>query len=114
MRWCSNFVDSETKLTRKIPGQDVHDTSIYPIELLKPGMVITIEPGIYFNEDAIAVAIADKKKKPFINIQAFEKWKNFGGVRIEDDVLVTETGHEVLSAAAVKEIDEIEQLMATR
>lgn len=53
---------------------------------LEPGMVITIEPGIYIREEEL-------------------------GVRIEDDVLVTETGHEVLSRRVPKTIPEIEQLM---
>jgi Xaa-Pro aminopeptidase len=57
------------------------------IGTLEPGMVITIEPGIYIKEEAL-------------------------GVRIEDDVLVTEDGHKVLSAAAPKKIDEIEKLMS--
>ncbi|HUS85787.1 MAG TPA: aminopeptidase P family protein [Bacteroidales bacterium] len=54
---------------------------------LEPGMVITIEPGIYIREEEL-------------------------GVRIEDDVLVTETGHEVLSKNAPKKIDEVERLMS--
>ncbi len=53
---------------------------------LEPGMVLTIEPGIYIREEGL-------------------------GVRIEDDVLVTETGHEVLSRRVPKTIDEIERLM---
>jgi len=56
------------------------------IGILKPGMVITIEPGIYIMEEAI-------------------------GVRIEDDVLVTENGHDVLTKNITKQADEIEKLM---
>jgi len=80
-------------------GMDVHDVGDYKVggewRVLEPGMVLTVEPGIYIRDpEHIA-----------------KKW-HFTGIRIEDDVLVTKTGHEVLSAAAPKEIDEIEALMA--
>ena len=80
-------------------GMDVHDVGDYKIDgqwrLLEAGMVLTVEPGLYIQ----ASETIDKK------------WHDIA-VRIEDDVLVTATGHEVLSALAPKEIDEIEQLMA--
>ena len=80
-------------------GMDVHDVGDYKVggewRLLEPGMVLTVEPGIY---------IRDLEHIP-------KKW-HFTGIRIEDDVLVTKTGNEVLSALAPKEIDEIETLMA--
>ena len=80
-------------------GMDVHDVGDYKVggewRLLEPGMVLTVEPGIY---------IRDLDHIP-------RKW-HFTGIRIEDDVLVTKTGNEVLSALAPKEIDEIETLMA--
>lgn len=66
-------------------GMDVHDVGNYESEF-EPGMVITVEPGIYIPEEKL-------------------------GVRIEDDVLITEDGHKVLSAAAPKEIADIEKLM---
>ena len=69
-------------------GMDVHDPSIYKVNdqfrQLLPGMVFTIEPGLY--------------------------WQGIG-IRIEDDILVTEQGHEVLTKSAIKEIEEIEHLM---
>ena len=80
-------------------GMDVHDVGDYKVggewRVLEPGMVLTVEPGLY---------IRDLEHVP-------KKW-HFIGIRIEDDVLVTKTGHEVLSAAAPKEIDDIEALMA--
>lgn len=80
-------------------GMDVHDVGDYKVDgewrLLEPGMVLTIEPGLYIPEDCQSV---DKK------------WRGIG-IRIEDDVLVTKDGHEVLTHAVPKEIDEIEQLM---
>ncbi len=74
-------------------GLDVHDVMVDRI--LKPGMVITIEPGLYFEPN--------NKSIP-------EKYWGFG-VRIEDTILVTENGCEVLSKSAPKEIEEIEKLM---
>jgi Xaa-Pro aminopeptidase len=78
---------------------DVHDVGDYKIDkqwrLLEPGMVLTVEPGLYIQPDAIEVE---------------QKWRGIG-IRIEDDVLVTKSGHEVLTAAAPKEIKDIEALM---
>lgn len=81
-------------------GLDVHDAGCYQQKnkwiSLEPGMVLTIEPGIYISEDLPGVA---------------KRWHNIG-VRIEDDVVVTENGCEVLSAAIPKTVAEIETLMA--
>ena len=81
-------------------GMDVHDVGDYKVggewRVLEPGMVLTVEPGLY---------IRDLEHVP-------KKW-HFTGIRIEDDVLVTKTGHEVLSASAPKEIEDIEALMAS-
>ena len=80
-------------------GLDVHDVGDYKIgeewRLLEPGMVLTIEPGLYFPaQEGLA-----------------EEWWNIG-VRIEDDVLVTRDDPEVLSGDAPKAIADIEALMA--
>ena len=81
-------------------GIDVHDVGRYQIEgqsrRLEPGMVTTVEPGLYISPEA--------KEIP-------EKYLGIG-VRIEDDVLVTETGARVLSSKAPKQVEEIEALMA--
>lgn len=80
-------------------GMDVHDVGDYKVggewRLLEPGMVLTVEPGLYIRDQA----------------HVDKKW-HFTGIRIEDDVLVTKDGCEVLTEAAPKEIDEIEALMA--
>ena len=82
-------------------GMDVHDVGDYKIDdkwrLLEPGMVTTIEPGIYIAPDNQKVA---------------RKWRGIG-VRIEDDVLVTRNGNRVLSKDAPKTVKEIETLMAS-
>jgi Xaa-Pro aminopeptidase len=80
-------------------GMDVHDLGRYYEETysnsrkLKAGMVFTIEPGLYFGADSKAPA----------------KLKGIG-VRIEDDILITEKGHQVLTSAVPKEVEEIESL----
>jgi Xaa-Pro aminopeptidase len=83
-------------------GMDVHDVGSYnnkkgDAREFEPGMVITVEPGIYIS----------KKLK-----QVDNKWKGIG-IRIEDDVLVTKNGNEVLSSKLPKEIADIEAAMVT-
>jgi Xaa-Pro aminopeptidase len=67
-------------------GLDTHDVGDYRDLILQPGMVITIEPGLYIEEESI-------------------------GIRIEDDILVTENGYENLSKDIIKTVDEIEAFM---
>jgi Xaa-Pro aminopeptidase len=80
-------------------GMDVHDVGDYKVHdewrLLEPGMVLTVEPGLYIR-----------------NPEHVDKKYHFIGIRIEDDVLVTKDGHDVLTDGAPKEIDDIEALMA--
>ncbi len=83
-------------------GIDVHDVGAYydgpeAARTLQPGMVFTVEPGLYFAPDAPGVP---------------ERYKGIG-IRIEDDILVTATGHDVLSKGAPKDPDEIEALVGT-
>jgi len=79
-------------------GMDVHDVGDYKIggmwRILEPGMTLTVEPGLYIPAD------------PSVP----KKYRNIG-IRIEDDVLVTRQGHEVLSQAVPKTVDEIEALV---
>lgn len=81
-------------------GMDVHDVGGYKVDgawrVLEPGMVLTIEPGIYIPEGTKGVA---------------KKWWNIG-IRIEDDVLVTKTGCEVMTHGVPKTIAEIQAIMA--
>jgi Xaa-Pro aminopeptidase len=81
-------------------GMDVHDVGSYKQKgawrAFEPGMVLTVEPGLYMSDE-------ESIPGPYRHI----------GIRIEDDVLITETGNEVLSAAAPKDPDAIESLMST-
>ncbi len=79
-------------------GSDVHDVGEYRVDenwrLLEPGMVLTIEPGLYLGSD---------KSIP-------KSYRNIG-IRIEDDVVVTQDGHEILSSDVPKHVDDIHALM---
>ena len=81
-------------------GMDVHDVGDYKLDgewrMLEAGMVMTVEPGLYLSANSEGLS---------------EQWRNIG-VRIEDDVLVTKDGYDILSKDAPKTIDEIEELMA--
>ncbi|EOV8836659.1 Xaa-Pro aminopeptidase [Cronobacter dublinensis] len=79
-------------------GLDVHDVGFYGPDrsrILAPGMVITVEPGLYIAPDA----------------EVPEAYRGIG-IRIEDDIVITETGNENLTASVVKSADDIEALMA--
>ena len=79
-------------------GLDVHDVGAYGADrsrVLEPGMVLTVEPGLYIAPDADVPA----------------EYRGIG-IRIEDDILITEDGNENLTATVVKTADEIEALMA--
>ena len=78
---------------------------------LQPGYVLTVEPGIYFIPELIDLWKAENKLAAFINYDQVEKYRDFGGVRIEDDVLVTEEGHRVLGKPVPKTIEEVEAAM---
>lgn len=79
---------------------------------LKPGLVLTIEPGIYFIPALIDLWRSEGKFKEFINFEKAETYKDFGGIRIEDDILVTETGHRVLGKPIPKTVEEVEATMS--
>jgi len=78
---------------------------------LKPGFVITNEPGCYFIPALIDKWRGEKKFMEFINYDAVEDYKDFGGIRIEDDILVTETGARILGKPIPKIIEEVENTM---
>lgn len=81
---------------------------------LKPGFVLTVEPGIYFIPDLIDKFRNEGKFMEFVNYDKLETYKDFGGIRIEDDILVTETGYRVLGKPIPKTIKEVEAVMTDR
>ncbi|NEQ85222.1 MAG: M24 family metallopeptidase, partial [Moorea sp. SIO2I5] len=83
-------------------GLDVHDSGGYKQgenwQIFQPGNVVTVEPGLYIGPDTEPV-----EGQPAID----QRWRGIG-IRIEDDVLVTESGNEVLTAGVPKSVEELE------
>uniref|UniRef100_A0A7M4E945 Xaa-Pro dipeptidase n=1 Tax=Crocodylus porosus TaxID=8502 RepID=A0A7M4E945_CROPO len=108
-------------------GIDVHDVGGYPegveridlpglrslrtARVLQAGMVLTIEPGIYFIDHVLDQALKDPTQSCFINNQVLQRFRGFGGVRIEDDIAVTASGMELLTCVP-RTAEEIEAFMA--
>jgi len=111
-------------------GLDVHDVGGYlegtpsrPTEpglnrlrtarVLVKGMVLTIEPGCYFSDVLLDKALANPEQAKFMVPEVIERFRNFGGVRIEDDVIVTEDGVENMTKVP-RTIEEIEAVMVEK
>jgi Xaa-Pro aminopeptidase len=75
---------------------------------LKPGFVITIEPGIYFIPELIDLWKQNGTNKDYINFDKVNEYRNFGGIRNEEDILITETGHRILGKPLAKSIEDVE------
>lgn len=94
-------------------GLDTHDVGGYPkgVEridrpglrylrarrVLEPGMVITIEPGIYFIPALLEPAFENPEQSGFLNVESLKTYLDFGGIRIEDNLIITDDGHENLT-----------------
>jgi len=109
-------------------GIDTHDVGGYPedteriplagyrslrtVRRLEPNMVLTVEPGIYFIDPLLDKALADDQLRPFLNVERLAQFRGFGGVRLEDDIVVTAEGMENLTHCP-RTVVEVENWMGT-
>eukprot|EP01112_Ceratiomyxa_fruticulosa_P013576 TRINITY_DN381_c0_g1_i1.p1 TRINITY_DN381_c0_g1~~TRINITY_DN381_c0_g1_i1.p1 ORF type:complete len:495 (+),score=92.82 TRINITY_DN381_c0_g1_i1:845-2329(+) len=111
-------------------GLDTHDVAGYPKDgpkrvdepgvrklrtarVLEEGMYITVEPGCYFIDILLDKALKDPVQSKYFNVPVLNRFRGFGGVRLEDDVLVTKNGGETLSNVP-RTVKEIEEFLAQR
>lgn len=97
-------------------GIEVHDVTTISYlgadsNLLREGNIITIEPGIYFREFLLKKGFEEEKVKQYLNKEKLEKYFDFGGVRIEDDVLVTKDSFINMNEDLPRTTEEIEAIM---
>lgn len=77
---------------------------------LQEDFVLTVEPGLYFNPFLIDERRAEGKYLDFVNYDAVEQFKTFGGIRVEEDFVITKTGSKLLGEPLAKTVEEIEAL----
>ena len=81
---------------------------------LESGFVVTVEPGIYIIPELIDLWGKDKKYAEFLDYDKLNEYRDFGGIRIEDNFLITQDGSQLLGEPLAKEISEIEGLRSQK
>jgi len=79
---------------------------------LKPGFVLTNEPGIYFIPALIDKFQNENLHTEFINYDKVNEYRDFGGIRLEDDILVTEDGNRLIGKRIPVSVEEVEAIMS--
>jgi Xaa-Pro aminopeptidase len=77
---------------------------------LDPGFVVTIEPGLYFIPELMDLRKSEGKFLDFVDYDKLNAFREFGGIRIEEDLLITETGSRLLGKPLAKTAEEVEEL----
>ena len=100
-------------------GIDVHDVGNKSItyksnNILENGMFITVEPGIYFVDMLMDEAESSLALSKYLNVEELEKYRGFGGVRIEDDVMVGEDSVESYQIDLPRTVEDVEKYMAEK
>ena len=105
-----NYVGYDDTVTR---SSQLGLGSLRMARVLKPGNVVTDEPGIYFIPALIDKWKAEGTCKDFIAFDKLEAYRSFGGIRIEDDLLITENGARLLGSKRLpRTVEEVENAMA--
>lgn len=97
-------------------GLDVHDVGHKGISykkenIMENGVIVTVEPGIYFKDFLMDQALADPVLSKYINKDKFNEFRGFGGVRIEDDIIVNEDSVESIQEGLPRTVEEVEEFM---
>ena len=100
-------------------GLDVHDVGYKSItyksnNILENGMFITVEPGIYFIDFLMDEAEQSIELSKYINVTELEKYRGFGGVRIEDDVMIGEDDVESYQKILPRDVEDVEKYMSEK
>lgn len=105
-----NYVGYDDQIKRS----DIFGTAFLRLgRELKPGFVLTIEPGCYFIPALIDKWQSEGKFNAYIDYEKVNDYRDFGGIRIEDDILVTETGKRVMGKPIPKTVKEVEDMVAS-
>ena len=100
-------------------GLDVHDVGYKSISyksnnVLENGMFITVEPGIYFIDFLMDEAEQSIELSKYINVEKLEEYRGFGGVRIEDDVMIGEDDVESYQKILPRDVEDVEKYMSEK
>jgi Xaa-Pro aminopeptidase len=80
---------------------------------LEPGFYVTVEPGFYIVPPILEQPELRQRFAAMVDFERAAAWYGFGGVRVEDDVLITAEGHRVLTAGIPKSVEEIEAIVGS-